>query len=172
MKIWMVLAACVGLGIALLSPSAAGSAARIYLIALVGVVGLLGTRALLRPPPLAGRSQFTPTPALQVGGGSELPEEYRRIKGLLSFYNTENPLKNIDPVTRNLLRSIALQRVYYRHGLRLDVPDHEAAIRAVVSPDMWRTVGPQVRDNTGRNLPHPDVPAGALPALIDELERL
>lgn len=171
MKAWIVLAAVVGLGIALLAPGAAGSAARIYLIALVGAIGLLGTRALLRPPPLAGRSHFTPTPTLHVGG-SDLPEEYRRIKGLLSFYNTEKPLRNIDPVTRNLIRSIALQRVYYRHGLRLDVPDHEAAIRSVVSPDLWRTVGPQQRDATGRNQPHEDVPAGALPALIDELERL
>jgi hypothetical protein len=62
--------------------------------------------------------------------------------------------------------------VYYRRGLRLDLPDHEAAVRAVVSPDMWRAIGPQPRDPSGRHLPFPEVSAGALPSLIDELERL
>jgi hypothetical protein len=171
MKVWIVIAALVGVAIAVLNPSVAGSAARIYLIALVGALGLFGTRALLSPPPLADRSRFTPVPVERVGA-PELPEEFRRIKGLLSFYDTERPLTHLDPVTRNLIRSIALQRVYYRHSLRLDLPDHEAAVRAVVSPDMWCAIGPQPRDALGRHLPFPEVSAGALPALIDELERL
>jgi hypothetical protein len=171
MKVWIVIAALVGVAIAILNPSVAGPAARIYLIALVGVLGMFGTRALLSPPPLASKSRFTPQP-LTRAGAPELPEEFRRIKGLLSFYDTEKPLTHLDPVTRNLIRSIALQRVYYRRGLRLDLLDHEDAVRAVVSPDMWRTIGPQPRDPFGRHLPFPEVSAAALPALIDELERL
>jgi hypothetical protein len=171
MKVWIVIAALVGVGIAVFNPSVAGSAARIYLIALVGVLGLLGTRALLSPPPLAGQSRFTPAPVARAGA-PELPEEFRRIKALLSFYDTEKPLAHLDAVTRNLIRSIALQRVFYRRGLRLDLPEHEAAVQAVVSPDMWRAIGPQPRDPFGRQLPFPEVAAAALPALIDELERL
>jgi hypothetical protein len=171
MKVWIVIAAVVGVGIAVLNPSVAGPAARIYLIALVGVLGLIGTRALLNPPPLSSRSRFTPMAVTGVGA-PELPEEFRRIKGLLSFYDTEKPLANIDSLTRNLIRSIAVQRVYYRHGLRLDLREHEAAVRALVSPVLWSTIGPQPRDPFGRALPYPDVPAGALPALIDELEHL
>jgi hypothetical protein len=171
MKVWIVLAALIGGAIAMLNPSAAGSAARIYLIALVAALGLFGTRVLLNPPPIADRSRFTPSPIAKTGA-PQLPEEFRRIKALLSFYDTAKPLTLLDPVTRNLLRSIALQRLFYSRGLRLDLPEHSDGVRAVVSPDMWRAIGPQPRDPFGRQLPFPEVSAGALPALIDELERL
>ena len=170
MKVMIVIAAMVGLAIAMLNPAAAGPAARIYLIALVGVVGLLGTRALLNPPPVGGRSRFKPAPGA-AKGSPELPEEYRRIKGLLSFYDTEKPREFLDPVARNLIRSIALQRVYYRYGLRLDLSEHEASVRSVVSPDLWATVAPHSQDPYGRHV-QTEIPARALPALIDELERL
>jgi hypothetical protein len=171
MKVLLVIAAVVGVGIAVLNPAVAGNAARVYLVAIVGLIGFMGTRALLQPPPLAASSLLTPTPAT-AATTPDLPEEFRRIKGLLSFYDTDKPLEHLDPTTRNLIRSIALQRIYYRHGLRLDLPDHHAQVRAVVSVDLWRTIGPQPRDPGGTRLPFPEVPGRALPALIDELERL
>jgi hypothetical protein len=171
MKALLIGAAVVGVGIALINPAASGNAARIYLVAVVGLVGFLGTRALLQPPPLPTVSRLTPMPSM-AATTPELPEEFRRIKGLLSFYDTEKPLENIDPITRNLIRSIALQRVYYRHGLRLDLPEHQAGVRSVVSVDLWRTIAPQPKDPFGGRLPFPEVPGRVLPALIDELERL
>jgi hypothetical protein len=140
MKVIAPIAAAIGILIALVNPGASGQAARIYLIAVAGLLGLLLTRMLLQPPPATTESRFNPTTVVHTT--PELPEEFRRIKALLSHYNTAKPLPSLDPVTRHLLRTITEQRLYHRHQLRLGFDAHAAAVRSLLSPTLWDAVAP------------------------------
>lgn len=170
MKIFAILAAGVAVLIALAKPEVAGQTARIYLITCVGLLGFLGARALLQPPPATTASKFNPSVVVRTV--PPLPEEFRRIKAILSHYNTAKSAPLLDPVTRNLFRSIALQRLYYGHRLRLDLDEHASAVQAVVSPNMWLAIAPPTFNAFGIALPPPTISAACIPALIDELERL
>jgi hypothetical protein len=169
-KVLASLAAVIAIFIALAKPEVAGQAARVYLIGCAGILGFLGTRALLQPPPATTDSKFNPS--VVVREVPPLPEEFRRIKAMLSHYNQAKPTVQIDPVTRNLFRAIAVQRLYYHHQLRLDLDQDAPAVQAVVSGPMWQAIGPPLRDATGTILPAHPIPASALAALIDEVERL
>ncbi len=170
MKIFAMLAAGVAVLIALTKPEVAGQAARIYLIVCVGVLGFMGARTLLQPPPATTVSKFNPS--VVVRSVPPLPEEFRRIKAVLSHYNTAKSAPSIDPVTRNLFRAIAVQRLYYGHQLRLDLDDHAVAVQSLVSPTMWLAIAPPTFNHVGFALPPPIISAASIPALIEELERL
>jgi hypothetical protein len=170
MKIIAPIAAVIGVLIAVFNPGASGQAARIYLIVVAGLLGLLATRILLQPPPAITASRFNPTTVVHTT--PELPEEFRRIKALLSHYNTAKSLPSIDPITRHLLRTITEQRLYHRHQLRLGFDAHAAAVRSLLSPTLWAVVAPPSQNALDTESAHHAVPSEALPALIDEVERL
>jgi hypothetical protein len=165
---WIV--AAVAVLIALTAPTIATPASRFYLLFLAGAAALLGTRKLLDPPPYpkASRVGVVAPPVLP----QELPEEYRRMSALMSRYRDSTSTAPIDPIARHLIRSVASQRLYQRHQLRLDVADHLPPIQPLVSPLMWATIAPPPRSPTGAQLPYPDIPTSAIPSLLDELERL
>ena len=81
-------------------------------------------------------------------------------------------MEDVDPITRNLFRAIAVQRLYYGHQLRLDSDEDARAVQAVVSPTLWLAIAPPSFNAFGIALPPPAIPAASIPALIDELERL
>lgn len=170
MKITAWLVAAVAIVVALVAPTAAGPASRIYLLLLAGVAALWGSRKLLMPPPYPTVSRLGATVAEPIS--QALPEEYRRMAALMSRYRDSSKPVAIDPIARHLLRSIASQRLYHRYQLRLDVLDHLGRIQPLVSPMLWAAISPPPRSFVGAPLPYPDVLSTAIPSLIDELERL
>jgi hypothetical protein len=165
---WIV--AGIAIAVALVAPRIASPASRLYLLVLAGAAALVGTRKLLDPPPYPTVSRVAGlTPAATT---QELPEEFRRMAALLSRYRDPASKTPLDPIARHLLRSIASQRLYQRHQLRLDVAEHLPRIEPLVSPLLWQAIAPPPRDPNGTHLAYPDVPASAVGPLIDELERL
>jgi hypothetical protein len=165
---WLV--AGIAVLLALVAPTIASPASRLYLVLVAGSAALVGTRRLLDPPPYPKNSTLgglTPTAAPQ-----QLPEEFRRMAALLSRYRDPSSTLPLDPIARHLLRSIASQRLYQRHQLRLDVSEHLSQIQPLVSPLMWHAIAPPPRDVAGSHHAYPDVPASAIGPLIDELERI
>jgi hypothetical protein len=165
---WIV--AGIAIAVALVAPTIATPASRLYLLLVAGAAALVGTRKLLNPPPYPKVSRIaglTPTVTTQ-----QLPEEFRRMAALLSRYRDTTSKTPIDPIARHLLRSIASQRLYQRHQLRLDVSDHLSRIQPLVSPLLWSAISPPPRDPNGNHLGYPDVPTSAIGPLIDELERI
>lgn len=162
---WLV--AALAILVALVAPTIASPASRLFLLLFAGLGALVGARWLLRPPPY---------PAASVVGGTtpertiqDLPEEYRRMAALLSRYRDPGPDLKLDPIALHLLRSVASQRLYQRHQLRLDVADHLPRIQPLLSAGLWQAVGPPP---AGSSHQPAAVPARALGQLIEELERL
>jgi hypothetical protein len=111
----------------------------------------------LAPADGIGRRLDPRTPA-------DLPRELASLGDELRTVRKRDPL----PATvLRPLRTAGSQRLWTHHGLSMAVPEHDAAIRAMVSPTAYLLLQPAPTASEG-----PVIPGSALPALIEEIERL
>jgi hypothetical protein len=161
--------AVVAFAVAVTAPGWAGPAARSILVVVAAVIAATGAALLAAAVPFAGTSRFEPV--TNKRGRREVPPELESLTRAITQSNAPDGKRTLDPLVVLHLRRVATARLGSR---RLDVnhADDLPAIRAVVSDDMWAVLRPGPTTVRGQHLPSLDIASGALPALLDELERL
>ena len=165
--VWAV--AVVAFAVAVTAPGWAGPAARIILVVVATVIAATGASLLAAAVPFAGTSRFEPV--TNKRGRREVPPELESLTRAITQSNAPDGKRTLDPLVVLHLRRVASARLGAR---RLDVNERDdlEAIRDVVSDDMWTVLRPGPTTVRGQHLPSSDIASGALPALLDELERL
>jgi hypothetical protein len=156
----LAIAAVVVLLAAMAKPAVAGLLLRTLAIGIVvtlAVVVLAGALGGLSPADGVGR-RLDPSPP------ADLPRELATFAEELRAVRPRDPL----PVTvLRRLRAALVQRLWSHRGLSVALPEHDAAIRAALTPLAY-----QLLQSVQTPSEAPVIPARELPALIEEVERL
>ena len=95
---------------------------------------------------------------------ADLPRELASLGEELRAVRRRDPLP---PTVLRPLRTALTYRLWAHHGLSTAMADDDGPIRAMVSPNAYLLLQPPPTASEG-----PVIPGSALPALIEEIERL
>lgn len=167
-RVLLVLAVLCGVA-AVTVPGWAGSTARAVLIVAAVAIAGSGVLTLVRSIPFATTSRFQPI--RHERERRDVPPELETLIRSVQDSTASDGRKILTPTVLLHLRRVATARLA---GMRLDVEDpaDHQAIQQHVSLAMWGVVAPGPATGRAQHLPSLEIPADALPALLDELERL